>query len=136
MGHPVQSMSQDPEISFDYQNGTSGDADPSPVYGKPATPNSHGTRCAGEIAMAADNRVCGVGVAHGARVGGIRMLDGDINDRLEGLSLQHAIDKVDVFTASWGPSDDGKTVEAPGVQFIRHIVDVPIPAPNPLWNFY
>ena len=86
--------------------------------------------------MAANNRVCGVGVAHGARIGGIRMLDGDINDRLEGLSLQHAIDKVDVFTASWGPSDDGKTVEAPGVQFIRHIVDVPIPAPNPLWNFY
>ena len=22
--------------------------------------------------------------------------------------------RVDVFTASWGPSDDGKTVEAPG----------------------
>ena len=38
-------------------------------------------------------QVCGVGVAHGARIGGIRMLDGDINDRLEGLSLQHALDK-------------------------------------------
>ena len=34
-----------------------------------------------------------MGVAHGARIGGIRMLDGDINDRLEGLSLQHALDK-------------------------------------------
>ena len=22
--------------------------------------------------------------------------------------------RVDIFTASWGPSDDGKTVEAPG----------------------
>lgn len=63
------------------------------------------------------------------------MLDGKINDQIEGLSLQHAYDKygnehkinianfvkkkltwnrVDIFTASWGPSDDGKTVEAPG----------------------
>ena len=22
--------------------------------------------------------------------------------------------RIDIFTASWGPSDDGKTVEAPG----------------------
>ena len=71
-----------------------------------------------------------VGVAHNSTIGGIRMLDGDINDRLEGLSLQHALDKVDVFTASWGPSDDGKTVEAPGGQFNRHIGDVPKPLSN------
>jgi subtilisin family serine protease len=63
-----------------------------PVYGQ-TQPNSHGTRCAGEIAMVANNRVCGVGVAHGAKIGGIRMLDGGINDRLEGMSLQHALDK-------------------------------------------
>ncbi len=66
------------------------------MYGQ-ATPNSHGTRCAGEIAMKANNHVCGVGVAHGAKIGGIRMLDGKINDRLEGLSLQHAIDKYELL---------------------------------------
>ena len=30
----------------------------------------HGTRCAGEVAMMANNRKCGVGVAHNAKIGG------------------------------------------------------------------
>lgn len=39
-----------------------------PRYEDPT--NSHGTRCAGEIAMAANNKKCGVGVAYNAKVGG------------------------------------------------------------------
>jgi proprotein convertase subtilisin/kexin type 2 len=31
---------------------------------------SHGTRCAGEIAAARDNGICGVGVAYGSKVAG------------------------------------------------------------------
>eukprot|EP00095_Tigriopus_kingsejongensis_P012220 maker-scaffold528_size145933-snap-gene-0.25 protein:Tk12220 transcript:maker-scaffold528_size145933-snap-gene-0.25-mRNA-1 annotation:"prohormone convertase 1" len=114
--HPDLAANYDPEISFDYNNGTKGDPDPSPRYPSDpeGVPNSHGTRCAGEIAMVANNQICGVGMAFNAKIGGIRMLDGKINDQIEGLSLQHAYDKVDIFTASWGPSDDGKTVEAPG----------------------
>lgn len=30
----------------------------------------HGTRCAGEVAAAANNDVCGVGVAYNAKIGG------------------------------------------------------------------
>ena len=30
----------------------------------------HGTRCAGEVAMQADNGVCGVGIAYNASIGG------------------------------------------------------------------
>lgn len=33
----------------------------------------HGTRCAGEIAMQANNRKCGVGVAYNSKVGGKKM---------------------------------------------------------------
>lgn len=33
--------------------------------------NNHGTRCAGQIAMAANNSKCGVGVAYNARIGGL-----------------------------------------------------------------
>ena len=33
--------------------------------------NRHGTRCAGEIAMIANNGICGVGVAYEAKIGGI-----------------------------------------------------------------
>lgn len=39
-----------------------------PRYEDPT--NNHGTRCAGEIAMAANNTKCGVGIAYNAKVGG------------------------------------------------------------------
>ncbi|KAJ0174969.1 hypothetical protein K1T71_009110 [Dendrolimus kikuchii] len=100
----------DPEISWD---SNSADPDPTPRYEK-VMKNSHGTRCAGEIAMTANNLKCGVGVAWGAKVGGVRMLDGRITDRIEGEAIAYAADKVDIYSASWGPNDDGRTVEGPG----------------------
>lgn len=100
----------DPEISYDANDN---DYDPTPRYDEALT-NAHGTRCAGEIAMSANNRKCGVGVAFNAKVGGVRLLDGMVNDRVEGTALGYAFDKVDIYSASWGPNDDGKTVEGPG----------------------
>ncbi|XP_022824749.1 neuroendocrine convertase 1-like isoform X2 [Spodoptera litura] len=100
----------DPEISWDSNDD---DPDPSPRY-EDIKLNSHGTRCAGEIAMTANNLKCGVGVAWGAKVGGVRMLDGRITDRIEGEAIGYALDKVDIYSASWGPNDDGRTVEGPG----------------------
>lgn len=37
---------------------------------EPTNSNSHGTRCAGEIAMVANNGKCGVGIAYNSKVGG------------------------------------------------------------------
>lgn len=99
-----------PEISYDINDD---DPDPTPRYGR-GLRNSHGTRCAGEIAMEANNEKCGVGVAFNAGIGGIRMLDGTVTDRVEATALIHALEKVDIYSASWGPSDDGRTVEGPG----------------------
>ena len=42
------------------------------------------------------------------------MLDGVVSDRVEASSLIYALDQVDIYSASWGPTDDGKTVEGPG----------------------
>ena len=110
--HPDIISNYEPSISYDFNDN---DPDPTPRQPKGVNeyPNSHGTRCAGEIAMTPNNSFCGVGVAYGAKIGAIRMLDGRIDDRVEGLSLQHALDQVDIFTASWGPTDDGRTVEGP-----------------------
>ena len=36
----------------------------------PASLRRHGTRCAGEVAAVANNRLCGLGVAYNARIGG------------------------------------------------------------------
>ncbi|XP_041093434.1 neuroendocrine convertase 1-like [Polyodon spathula] len=100
----------DPEASFDFNDN---DPDPFPRY-DPTNENKHGTRCAGEIAMQADNKKCGVGVAYNSRVGGIRMLDGIVTDAIEASSIGFHPDHVDIYSASWGPNDDGKTVEGPG----------------------
>jgi hypothetical protein len=45
---------------------------------------------------------------------GIRILDGPITDDLEAKALQFKSDIVDVYSASWGPRDDGRTMESPG----------------------
>ncbi|RUS73146.1 hypothetical protein EGW08_019088 [Elysia chlorotica] len=75
--------------------------------------NSHGTRCAGEIAAAANNDVCGVGIAYEARIGGVRVLDGPVSDSLEAEAISFNRDYIDIYSASWGPSDDGSTMEGP-----------------------
>ncbi|XP_043523370.1 neuroendocrine convertase 1-like isoform X1 [Frieseomelitta varia] len=100
----------DPDISYDVNEN---DDDPLPRY-ELSGANGHGTRCAGEIAMEANNRKCGVGIAFEASVGGIKLLDGLVNDRVEGEALGYKPELVDIYTASWGPADDGKSLEAPG----------------------
>lgn len=74
--------------------------------------DNHGTRCAGEIA-AVKNDVCGVGVAWKAKVSGIRLLSGAITDIQEVNALTHRNDINYIYSCSWGPSDNGRTVEAP-----------------------
>lgn len=71
------------------------------------------TRCAGEVAASSENSVCGVGVAYNAKVGGIRMLDGDVTDAVEAGSLSYNPSHIDIYTNSWGPTDDGRTVDGP-----------------------
>uniref|UniRef100_A0A672TP58 Neuroendocrine convertase 1 n=1 Tax=Strigops habroptila TaxID=2489341 RepID=A0A672TP58_STRHB len=100
----------DPRASYDFNDN---DHDPFPRY-DPTNENKHGTRCAGEIAMQANNRKCGVGVAYNSKVGGIRMLDGIVTDAIEASSIGFNPEHVDIYSASWGPNDDGKTVEGPG----------------------
>lgn len=84
----------------------------------------HGTRCAGQVGAAADNNLCVPGIAFNSRIGGIRMLDGDVTDLVESRSIYPNHKKVgkngktiaqhiDIYSASWGPDDDGKTVDGP-----------------------
>ncbi len=42
------------------------------------------------------------------------MLDGTVTDSVEAMALSFHIDHVHIFSASWGPTDDGKTTEGPG----------------------
>lgn len=76
--------------------------------------NKHGTRCAGEVSAIANNGFCGVGIAFNASIGGVRMLDGIVNDAVEARALSLNPNHIDIYSASWGPEDDGKTVDGPG----------------------
>ncbi|KAH3901542.1 kexin KEX2 SCDLUD_003039 [Saccharomycodes ludwigii] len=72
----------------------------------------HGTRCAGEIA-AVKNVFCGVGVAYDSKVSGIRILSGQITTEDEAASLVYGLDVNDIYSCSWGPTDNGKEMLAP-----------------------
>lgn len=42
------------------------------------------------------------------------MLDGAVTDIVEAQSLSLRSQRIDIYSASWGPEDDGKTVDGPG----------------------
>ncbi|XP_054285340.1 furin-like protease 2 [Macrosteles quadrilineatus] len=106
--HPDLAFNYDSEASTDINDN---DNDPMP---RDNGDNKHGTRCAGEVAAVAFNNYCGIGVAFNASIGGVRMLDGTVNDAVEARALGLNPDHVDIYSASWGPEDDGKTVDGPG----------------------
>lgn len=83
--------------------------------------DTHGTRCAGEIA-AGKNNVCGVGLAYDAKISGVRILSGDITDLDEALAINYEMQKNDIYSCSWGPPDDGKTMQAPGILIEKAMV--------------
>ena len=45
------------------------------------------------------------------QVGGIRILDGNILDALEARALSFNRNHIDIYSASWGPDDNGQTVD-------------------------
>uniref|UniRef100_A0A0P4WFA9 furin n=1 Tax=Scylla olivacea TaxID=85551 RepID=A0A0P4WFA9_SCYOL len=117
--HPDLIKNYDPNASYDVNNH---DQDPMPRYDL-VDSNRHGTRCAGEVAADANNSICAVGVAYEASVGGVRMLDGDVTDAVEARSLALNPQHIDIYSASWGPDDDGKTVDGPGQLATRAFVE-------------
>ena len=59
---------------------------------------------------------------------GVRMLDGDVTDSVEANAIGLRPEYIDIYSASWGPDDDGKTVDGPGqltvAAFEKGIADV------------
>lgn len=85
--------------------------------------NRHGTRCAGEVAAIANNTLCSVGIAYESQIGGVRMLDGDVTDAVEAQSLSLNPQHIDIYSVSWGPDDDGKTVDGPAPLAWKAFID-------------
>lgn len=87
------------------------DADPSPDV----SIDTHGTPCAG-LAGARGNNGRGVsGVAPEATLVGLRLISTTASDAEEAGAMAHSNGVIFVKSNSWGPTDDGETLEAPGV---------------------
>nr|XP_019011937.1 kexin [Kwoniella pini CBS 10737]OCF50718.1 kexin [Kwoniella pini CBS 10737] len=84
--------------------------------------DQHGTRCAGEIA-AVPNDVCGVGVSYRAKIAGVRILSAPISDADEAAALNYGYQLNDIYSCSWGPPDDGKSMEAPEGVILKALVN-------------
>ena len=99
------------ECSYDFN-------DKQPIPKPKLFDDQHGTRCAGEVA-AIKNTVCGVGVAYEAHVSGVRILSAPIADVDEAEAVLYKLQDNHIFSCSWGPPDDGKTMDAPGILIKR-----------------
>ncbi|KAF3491813.1 kexin [Arthroderma uncinatum] len=84
--------------------------------------DKHGTRCAGEVA-AVHNDVCGVGVAYDGKVAGIRILSKSISDEDEAVAVNYGFQENQIYSCSWGPIDDGRTMDTPGLLVRRAIAN-------------
>ncbi|KAI5117476.1 hypothetical protein M0805_007180 [Coniferiporia weirii] len=82
----------------------------------------HGTRCAGQIA-AVKNDVCGIGIAHGSKVAGVRILSGPISDADEAAALNYGFQNTSIYSCSWGPADDGRSMEGPSYLIQKAVVN-------------
>ncbi|EEH07289.1 kex protein [Histoplasma capsulatum G186AR] len=101
--------------SYDYN-------DKSPIPKPRLFDDKHGTRCAGEIA-AVRNDICGVGVAYDSRVSGIRILSKPVSDEDEAAAINYKYQDNQIYSCSWGPVDDGMTMEGPGTLIQRAFVN-------------
>ena len=104
-----------PRGSYDFNNHR---AEPIPELAD----DFHGTRCAGEIA-AARNNVCGVGVAYNAKVAGIRVLSGQLSNADEAAALVYNNQDTQIYSCSWGPPDDGQSVDGPPPPVKQAMID-------------
>ena len=54
---------------------------------------------------------------------GVRMLDGDVTDSVEAQSLSLNPQHIQIYSASWGPDDDGRTVDGPATLATKAFYD-------------
>jgi subtilisin family serine protease len=83
----------------------------------PRNGDSHGTSCGGLAVGTRDNGECGVGAAFLASLAGVRLIGGPATDMDEAEGLLYGLTSttkpVDIYSSSWGPTDDGRRLEGP-----------------------
>ena len=80
----------------------------------PSKYDTHGTACAG-LAAARGNNGAGIsGAAPEATLVPLRLLGGPVTDAEEAAALSWKNDIIQIKSSSWGPLDDGASLDGPG----------------------
>lgn len=103
-----------PDLHQNYQSSLSHDFNDEDANPMPERGDGHGTSAAGVAAAGANNNVCGVGVCPDCKLAGLRLIGGPSSDYMEAMALSHQSDQIAIYSNSWGPADDGRTMEGPG----------------------
>ncbi|XP_068699747.1 neuroendocrine convertase 2-like isoform X1 [Montipora foliosa] len=110
--HPDMRRNYDKNASFDFIDL---DDSPEPWSKDKHSFSGHGTKCAGVIAAEAGNKICGIGLAYNASIGGIRLYTTKMaTDDKEAEALKFNRNYIDIYSNSWGPEDRGFEVKGPG----------------------
>jgi subtilisin-like proprotein convertase family protein/endonuclease/exonuclease/phosphatase family metal-dependent hydrolase len=104
--HPDLAAAYRADLSYDFNFN---DADP-----MPGTGDDHGTAVAGVAAARGNNGVGVSGTAPAASIAGLRLISASTTDRQEADALTYKLQDIDIYSNSWGPSDTGSLLEAPG----------------------
>jgi subtilisin-like proprotein convertase family protein len=104
--HPDLSPNFTALHSFDFNFN---DFDPSPD----AT-DFHGTAVAGVAAARGNNGIGVSGAAPMAQLAGLRLIAAGTTDSIEAAGLAYHQQDIDIYSNSWGPFDDGFSLEGPG----------------------
>jgi subtilisin-like proprotein convertase family protein len=98
-------------------NGNDSDPNPAPQPDPDETPevgDHHGTSCAGNAAARGNNSLGVSGTAPEATLVGLRLVAGGTDDEMEAEAMAYLPQLIQIKTNSWGPVDNGATLEAPG----------------------
>jgi subtilisin-like proprotein convertase family protein len=108
--HPDLAANYDAADSYDFTNH---DNNPAPDA---SNGDFHGTEVAGVLAAVANNGIGVAGVAPQVKFAGLRMADEQTTDIEESSALSYHRNAISIYSNSWGPYDDGLTLEGPGPQ--------------------
>ncbi|MFL2952992.1 MAG: S8 family serine peptidase [Candidatus Thalassarchaeaceae archaeon] len=103
-----------PDLSPNYEASTSYDFCDSDSDPTPSGNDAHGTAAGGVAAATGNNGVDVTGAGFGANLAGSRLIACWGGDSLDASALGYMPQDIDIYSNSWGPSDNGATISGPG----------------------